>query len=145
MAEDILNTSIKKEVLPPKKCITKKLPIHGSLQSEDYSSLSIYGTDADHIAELTNKNPELNKILISGFNFTEAEVVWSIRFEMARTIEDVLARRLRILFLNARLAMEAAPRTGELLKQELRKDDHWLQLQLEDYYELAKKYLYKSS
>jgi Glycerol-3-phosphate dehydrogenase len=145
MAEDILNTSIKKEVLHPKKCITARLPIHGSNSSKKYSDYSIYGSDADHILELINKNPELKKILVAGFHFTEAEVVWSIRFEMARTIEDILARRLRILFLNARLAMEAAPRTGEILKQELKKDDHWLELQLEEFYELAKRYLYKSS
>ena len=131
MAEDVLNSSIKNEVLPPKKCITMNLPIHGS--------------DIDEIKELTNQNPQLNKILVAGFNFTDAEVVWSIRYEMARTIEDILARRLRILFLNARLAMEAAPRIGEILKQELKKDDHWLQLQLKEFNELAKNYLYKSS
>ena len=145
MAEDILDTAIKKNVLPPKKCITINLPVHGSLPSTVDSSLSIYGSDADHITDLMNKNPELKNLLVSGFRFTEAEVVWCIRFEMARTIEDILARRLRILFLNARAAIDASPRTGEILKQELNKDDRWLQLQLKEFYTLAKNYLYKPS
>lgn len=145
MAEDILNTAIKNNVLPPANCVTKNVSVHGSMQSVENSSLFIYGSDADHIRDLMDKNPELKNLLIPGFSFTEAEVVWCIRFEMARTIEDVLARRLRILFLNARAAMEAAPRTGELLMKELNKDDRWLQKQLEDFYELAKNYLYKSS
>jgi glycerol-3-phosphate dehydrogenase len=34
-----------------------------------------------------------------------AEVAWAIRYEMARTIDDVLARRVRLLFLDARAAI----------------------------------------
>lgn len=145
MAEDTLNMAIKKQVLPPRKCVTENLSIHGSEKTASNTSESVYGNDSTQIEQLVKDNPELGKPLIPGYQYTEAEVIWSVRFEMARTIEDVLARRLRILFLNARSAIDAAPRTAELMKQELKRDDHWLQMQLQDFYKLAERYLYKAS
>jgi len=38
-----------------------------------------------------------------------------VRDEMAWTLEDVLARRTRALFLNARAAIEMAPRAADFL------------------------------
>ena len=48
-----------------------------------------------------------------------AEVVWAARHEMARTVEDVLARRTRALFLNARAAEAMAPAVARLMAGEL--------------------------
>ena len=60
---------------------------------------------------------------------------------MARTIEDVLARRLRILFLDATAAITAAPRVGELLAAELNRNEEWLNDQLEEFNNVARHYL----
>ena len=65
--------------------------------------------------------------------FRMREVVWAARYEMARTVEDVLARRTRALFLDARAAMEAAPAVATLLAAELKQDESWREKQLADF------------
>jgi glycerol-3-phosphate dehydrogenase len=71
----------------------------------------------------------------------KAEVRWAARHEMARTVEDVLARRTRALLLDARGSIEAAPMAAELLAAELGRDMAWQQAQVRDYSELANGYL----
>ena len=73
--------------------------------------------------------------------YTEAEALWSIQKEMARTIEDVLARRLRLLFLDAAAAIEAAPKVAELLAKELHRDEDWKKDQIVQFIKLASQYL----
>ena len=52
-------------------------------------------------------------------------MVWAVRYEMARTVEDLLARRTRALFLDARAAIEAAPTVADILARELARNDDW--------------------
>jgi glycerol-3-phosphate dehydrogenase len=70
----------------------------------------------------------------------QAEVVWAAREEMARTVEDVLARRTRALLLDSSAAAKAAPRVAEILAKELRRDASWQMKQVEDFCTLAKIY-----
>jgi glycerol-3-phosphate dehydrogenase len=51
-------------------------------------------------------------VRLTALTYTGAEVVWAVRHELALTVEDVLARRTRALFLNARAALRTAPRGG---------------------------------
>src|SRR5690606_31951662 len=74
-----------------------------------------------------------------------AQVRWAVRNEMARTIEDVLARRTRILFTNARVALDLGPEVAEIIRQELNLDEEWKVKQIEIFSELAKGYLLKNS
>jgi glycerol-3-phosphate dehydrogenase len=60
---------------------------------------------------------------------------------MARTIEDVLARRMRVLFLNARAAIEMAPEVARIMAAELGRDYQWQQDQVKDFTSLAQRYL----
>jgi len=69
------------------------------------------------------------------------ELSWQIRHEMARTVEDVLARRTRLLFLNARAALEQAPAVARVLAQELGRDEAWQQAQLSAFRETARCYM----
>lgn len=78
--------------------------------------------------------------LVEGLDYTEAEVVWAVREEMARTVEDVLARRVRILFVDARRAVQAAPRVAQLLAAELGYDEVWERAQVEQFTRLAEHY-----
>ena len=64
-------------------------------------------------------NPALARQLDSQLPYTEAEALWAARSEMARSVEDVLARRTRALFLNARAALRMAPRVATILAEEL--------------------------
>ena len=75
--------------------------------------------------------------------YTAAEIIWVVREEMARTLEDVLARRTRALFLNAHAAIRMAPRAAELLAKELGKDQAWQADQIEKFNQVAQGYLVK--
>jgi glycerol-3-phosphate dehydrogenase len=95
--------------LPDRRCVTEKLPIHGYFEdSGRLGSLSVYGSDAEKIRSLANDLPEFGKQLHPDLPYVAAEVVWAVREEMARTVEDVLARRTRALFLNAHAAADGA-------------------------------------
>jgi glycerol-3-phosphate dehydrogenase len=142
MAKHAVDEVTKIAGLPPMPCVTASLKIHGSGTAGDKEEqLSTYGSDAENIEELMRQRPSLRNRLASSFAYTEAEVVWAIRSEMARTVEDVLARRLRLLFLDVKAALQAAPRVAELLQAELRKDDQWKSDQLRQFHSLARNYL----
>jgi glycerol-3-phosphate dehydrogenase len=72
-------------------------------------ALSMYGLEADQVRALATENPMLAAPIHADLPYIKAEVVWAVRYEMARTLEDVLSRRTRSLTLNARAALEAAP------------------------------------
>lgn len=118
MAEDCVNHAAMLGGLPERACVTRRLRLHGWDETAGgRGALEVYGSDAGAIAEL-GRNARLHPAL----PYTEGEVIWAARREMARTVEDVLARRTRALFLNARAAMEMAPRVAEILTEELGMD-----------------------
>ena len=71
----------------------------------------------------------------------KAEIIWAIQNEMAQTVEDVLARRTRILFLNAQAAIEAAPMVAKLMATAMNKNEDWELQQVNNFNLLAKQYL----
>ncbi len=142
MAEDAVNQAAMLAKLPDKECVTRKLNVHGFHQSADqYGWLSVYGSDAQAIGELINADPSLGRRLQADLPYTGAEVVWAIRFEMARTVEDLLARRTRALFLNTRAAIAMAPQVAQLMAGELDLDEAWQQEQVRDFNSVASHYL----
>jgi glycerol-3-phosphate dehydrogenase len=141
MAEQTMDRAIIAGSLKPVKCQTKNIKIHGCSTTHSESHLSIYGTDEEKINELIKQNPSFEEKLIDSLPYTTAEVVWAVRYEMARTIEDVLARRIRILFLDAKAAIEAAPKVAAIIAEELKYDGEWMRLQLADFINLANGYL----
>lgn len=141
MAEDVLNKAIKLGSLPTAKCVTRKIQIHGYTNNPSNSETSIYGSDAEGLKALMDQKPSLDKKLSPAFDYTEAEVVWAVRHEMARTVEDVLARRLRLLFLDVDAAIAVAPRVAELMAEELGYSDEWKKEQVALFNALAKNYL----
>ena len=142
MAEDAVNQAIKLANLSPEKCVTENLKIHGFCETaQKYGDLAIYGADAREIQNLITQNPHLAGQLCENLPFHKAEIVWAIRNEMARSVEDILARRKRILFLNARAAIEIAPQVAEIMAKELGKDTIWIQRQTAEFNETAIKYI----
>lgn len=126
MGEDAVDKAIGAGNLEPRKCLTKNLPIHGSIQGSDWDDhLYVYGSDRKALLALAAENTEWGKKLHPRYDYLQAEVIWAVRNEMARTVEDVLARRTRLLFLDARAAMEAAPVVARLMAGELEKDGQW--------------------
>lgn len=142
MAQETLDFAIHHMHIPTRDCVTETYPIHGWKPNPDFSDpLYVYGSDADDIRTLTASSPGMGELLHPAYSYTVGEVTWIIRNEMVRTLEDVLARRLRILFLDARVAMEMAPRVAEMLAAERGKDSVWKENQLRAFRELASNYI----
>jgi glycerol-3-phosphate dehydrogenase len=142
MAEDCVNQAATLAHLPEKPCPTRSLNIHGfHRQASRFGPLAAYGSDAHHIQELIRSEPGLEAPLHPALPYCGAEVIWAARFEMARTVEDVLARRTRALFLEARAAIDMAPKVAELVARELGRDAAWQREQVEAFRELARGYL----
>ena len=142
MAEETVNLAIKIKGLQFKACQTKNLKIHGYRENSDKSNwLYIYGSDQDEILKLQKDNTAFMKKLHDDFDFTTGEVVWAVRKEMARTVDDVLARRVRVLYLDARASVAMAPKVASILAEELQKDKSWEERQVREYTEIAKAYI----
>lgn len=142
MAEDTVNQAMLVAGLDERECVTKKLRIHGWLKHFDKNDpLHYYGSDAIHIKKLIKADPDMGEKLHDDLPYIKAEVVWSVRSEMARTVEDFLARRSRALLLDARASIEMADETARLMAEELDKDDAWASEQASAYKELAREYL----
>lgn len=138
MAEDVVERAMALIPLPARPCLTHDLSIHGSGPPLDsLAPLESYGTDARLITGLTRQDPELGRPLHDSLPVCGAQVVWAARHEMARTVDDVLARRTRALFLNARAALDIAPAVARLLAAALNRDENWARCQLEDFTRIA--------
>jgi glycerol-3-phosphate dehydrogenase len=144
MAQETVDLGIKKAGFSNRKCVTKEMKIHGYQPTTDHSNrLYVYGSDIGNILNLQKEKPEYAEKLHPEFDFTVAEVVWAVREEMAVTVDDVLARRVRALYLDARASMEMAPKVARIMAQELGKDDAWEKAQVEEFVKLANGYILK--
>ena len=128
--------------LEERPCKAEHLQIHGwTRQAIPEPSLGVYGSDAPAIREIARKDPALTEKFHPELPYIGAEVVWAVREEMARTVEDVLARRTRALLLGARASIEAAPRVAQLMAQELKRDGDWQKQTVQNFKEVAQGYL----
>jgi glycerol-3-phosphate dehydrogenase len=142
MAEDCVNQAATLARLPEKSATTENLRIHGfHLEPKQFENLGVYGSDAFAIERLIRENSSLADRLHPALSYCAAEVVWATRQEMARTVEDVLARRTRALFLNAQAASEMAEKTADIMARELNYDDTWKANQLVGFRKLAQQYV----
>ncbi len=145
MAEDTVDRAIEIAGRKPLPCKTKTLPIHGHTRTSDWDDhLYVYGSDREKVLGLVKENKELGERLHPAYDYLQAEVAWAVRNEMARTVEDVLARRVRLLFLDADAAIEAAPLTAKLMANELGNDTAWEKEQVAAFTKLAQSYLLHS-
>jgi glycerol-3-phosphate dehydrogenase len=141
MAQDTINQAINSGGLPKVKCVTSDLKIHGYTTIKSADHFDVYGNDAANIRLLLQENPNFTAVLHPLFPNVAAEVVWATRSEMARTVEDILARRLRVLFLNAKAAIEMAPKVASLMAEELGHDDVWEKEQVDQFFKVADGYI----
>ncbi|MBN2429699.1 MAG: glycerol-3-phosphate dehydrogenase/oxidase [Deltaproteobacteria bacterium] len=142
MAEDTINQARLVGGLAEAECCTANLPIHGSQgKPPSEGSLEQYGADGEAINNLIAETPELGHRLHERLPYLKAEVVHAVRREMARTVEDVLARRMRALFLDAVASVEMVPEVIQMMAAELGRGDAWQESQLADYRKLASAYV----
>jgi glycerol-3-phosphate dehydrogenase len=142
MAEDCVDQAATLGQLPDAPCVTHHLKIHGFHDDpKQLGDLAVYGSDATEIRKLIQTDPKLGRKLHPALPYVGAEVIWAVRQEMARTIEDVLARRMRALFLNARAALEMAPTVAERMAGELGWTAGFGETQLKAFDNTAKNYV----
>jgi glycerol-3-phosphate dehydrogenase len=142
MAEDCVNQAATLARLAEKPCVTGHLNIHGfHPASEKFGHLWVYGADAPMVRELERSDPAWAVPLDAALPYTGAQVVWAVRHELALSVEDVLARRTRALFLNARAALRMAPRVADLMAHELSRNTEWQSRQVAAFGEVARGYV----
>jgi glycerol-3-phosphate dehydrogenase len=143
MAEQTVDHAITVGKLRAKPCPTRNMPLHGYLNVSVTKGVpeTVYGTDWQEIKKIADADSELARQIHPNLPYTYAEIVWSARAEQSRTLDDALARRTRALLLDARAAIEVAPKVASLLARELGRDEAWAKQQTEEFVELAKRYL----
>jgi glycerol-3-phosphate dehydrogenase len=142
MASDGVDHAAVLAGLEDRPSTTGELPIHGS-QKEPAADprLAVYGSDAVALEQLMREQPTLAKSLHPALPICGAQVVWAVREEMARTLDDVLARRTRALFLNVRAAVAMAPAVARLMARELRRDQSWEDQQFSEFKQTASHFM----
>jgi len=139
MAEDTIDTAIPVGGLPERKCNTERMPIHGYDFNSDWDNpLHVYGSDIEKIIAL---NPNGNTSLATTFHITENQIQWAVEQEMAVTLEDVLARRVRGLFLDAKESLRIAPTVARLMAKFMNTNQQWETEQLRSFESLAQNYI----
>ena len=139
MAEDTIDTAIPVGGLPERKCNTERMPIHGYDFNSDWDNpLHVYGSDIEKIIAL---NPNGNTSLATTFHITENQIQWAVEQEMAVTLEDVLARRVRGLFLDAKESLRIAPNVARLMAKFMNTNQQWETEQLKSFESLAQNYI----
>ena len=142
MAEEVINMASKIAALPHVPSTTLHLPICGKPNNKIMdSNLAIYGSHAAAITLLIQNEPNLGTYIHPNYLFTYAQVVYAVRAEMAVTVMDFLARRIRLLFLDAAAAIAIAPTVATLMANELHENDDWIQQQIIKFNAIAKQYL----
>jgi len=141
MGEDAIDKAILLAGLPERKSITEKLMIHSYSQNVSLNDpKSVYGTDIQKIEKIIDEDNSLKDLLNDELHISKAQVILAVREEMARTVEDFLARRTRALFLDARESLKMCESVAQIMASELNFDDDWIKNQVEKYTVLAHGY-----
>ena len=140
MAQDTVDVIEKKRNITHIPCVTANLFIHGFFHQTDFTNpLYVYGSDAMLLTK--NIQATCNQFISEQLQIHQAQIVWAIENEMARTLEDVLQRRTRALFLDAKESIRIAQPVAELMAIHLHKDANWVQEQVVQFTTIAQHYL----
>jgi len=142
MAKDAVNNAAFVAKLPIVKCATRHLRLHGYDNHILYGSeFSAYGSDAFFIRQMIADDSSMGERIHPLHNYCKAELVWAVSNEMAMTVEDILARRSRMLFVDARAAIASAEPVATLMAKQLGMDAGWKEDQVSRFQEMAGQYL----
>lgn len=142
MGEDMVDRIEKELHWPHKKTGTRNLAIHGAVANVNQNDpFYFYGSDKENVKAMMNGHS--NEWLSTSLQIHEAQVLWAVQHEMARTVEDVLSRRTRALLLDARESIRMAQPVAAIMAKALHKDERWIKEQVDSYMKLADGYLLK--
>ncbi len=141
MGEDLVDRAEKLQAWEPIPSISQHLKIHGYKLGVDYKNpLYFYGSDESEILEIAKENG-MSDMISTSLKINKAQVIWAVRTEMARTVEDFLARRTRCQLLDARESMRMAPQVAKIMAKELGKDEKWQAAQVANYMKVTSNYI----
>ncbi len=146
MSEDCVDRAIDAGQLSAGPCITASLRLHGYVEptvgpQRNNDPRCVYGSDLALIQQIEAESPELAQPLHGSLSLRGSDVLWAVRSEMARTVDDVFARRTRSLIFNARAAVEAAPKVARLMASELGRSELWEQNEVTAFGNIARPYI----
>jgi glycerol-3-phosphate dehydrogenase len=142
MGEDVVDRAAETGGLQSRKSATSQLKIHGSqMKTGSHDPLEWYGADLEGIHEMEEENPDLAELLSEALHIRKVQIVWAVRKEMARSVEDFLARRTRALQLDARESIRIAPMVAAMMASELGYDQTWVKQQVTAFTQLARQHL----
>lgn len=141
MAEETIDKAIKAGILGKKECKTRNFSFCSNGIHKIPEHLRKYGDGAPDIINLIENEPGMGELVHPRLPYCKAEIVWITRNEMPRTLEDMLARRTRALFLDARASAEAGPLVAGIMAEELGFGSDWIEKQLRNYKELIVNYI----
>lgn len=141
MGEDLVDKTEKNHGWSHIPTKTRHLKIHGYKENVDHKNpLYFYGSDEAEILKLSEEEG-MSELLSSSLGIMKAQVVWAVRHEMARTVEDVLARRVRCQLLDAKESIKMAPKVASAMAVELGEDKAWEKKQVADYVQVTMNYI----
>ena len=142
VAQDAVNVAADVGGLSPAHTRTATLRLHGYSRRGDVRyPWKVYGTDANAIRKLEEADERLSVLMHPALPYRLSQAAWAARSEMAIRLEDVLARRTRALFLNAKAASVAAPAVAAVMASELGRDERWAAAEVLAFRRLAKRYV----
>ncbi len=140
MGEDMIDRIERELQWKQKHSGTENLSIHGSANGMNWSDpFYFYGQDAVSLKEMMKGNA--NTWISESLHIHEAQVVWAVKNEMARTLEDILSRRTRALFLDAKESVRIAIPVARIMAKALNKDELWIEEQVQIFTSLARQYM----
>ena len=141
MAVAAVDAAAREGGLDTRRSATSSLRLHGWESPASPPAIwSQYGTDRSLLEQLSLEQKEWKEQLHPRLPCSRGEIIWAVRFEWARNVEDVLARRTRALFLDAGASREIAPQVAALMAAELGLDEAWQARQLEKFNAAAAQY-----
>ncbi|MDN3505537.1 MAG: glycerol-3-phosphate dehydrogenase/oxidase [Rhabdochlamydiaceae bacterium] len=142
MGEDVINKAIEVANLTKKECATYTLKLHGYAQGLDPDQdLSTYGSNYLLLRKIANEDPSYNELIHPNLPYQKSEVIYAVRYEMARKLEDVLCRRTRSILLDAAASVESCATVAKLMAKELGYGQDWSEQQIANFKELSATYL----
>jgi glycerol-3-phosphate dehydrogenase len=144
MAQDMVEKVEKTKGWKSTSTQTRHLKLHGSMENVDHNDpLYFYGSDKENIIICMSEHSDNKEIISDRLNINVAQVIWAVRNEMARTVEDFLSRRVRALLLDARESILISPKVAEIIAKELGKDEDWKNNQIKEFQLIARNYILK--
>ncbi|MEW5978531.1 MAG: glycerol-3-phosphate dehydrogenase/oxidase [Acidobacteriota bacterium] len=142
MGQDTIDQAVMVAGLDERPSVTQHLKLHGwTHPGEAPDIFQVYGSDSSAVKSLAVQAGYPANSLHPALPYHVGQVIWAVRREMARTVEDVLSRRTRALLLDAHASVEAAPLVAQVMARELARDQLWCDRQVAAYRDLAKNYM----